>query len=240
MKLSSKIALISGGTFGIGFEAARLFREDGARVIVTGADQTRLDTASRQLGGDVLALPSDVRIPDVWSPRRSIRERRHAARRTARSRNRTAVRRELQRHLLYSSKSRALHDARRQHCADNIILERCRRARPVDPLSDQGSGAIPGAVHWLGVSRAWHAGECGQSRPDRHPISRQTGPLGKGLERSSRGDRSTDPPSSLRRSWRSRQGSAFSRQPRCFIHGWIRGRRGRRIVAVLTKMSRVQ
>jgi NAD(P)-dependent dehydrogenase (short-subunit alcohol dehydrogenase family) len=63
MKLSNKIALITGGTSGIGLEAAKLFRDEGARVIVTGADQTRLDAASRQLGSDVLALRCDVRIP---------------------------------------------------------------------------------------------------------------------------------------------------------------------------------
>jgi NAD(P)-dependent dehydrogenase (short-subunit alcohol dehydrogenase family) len=63
MKLSNKIALITGGTSGIGIEAAKLFRDEGARVIVTGADQTRLDAAARQLGSDVLALRCDVRIP---------------------------------------------------------------------------------------------------------------------------------------------------------------------------------
>ena len=63
MKLSNKVALITGGTSGIGLEAAKLFRDEGARVIVTGADQTRLDAASRQLGSDVLALRCDVRIP---------------------------------------------------------------------------------------------------------------------------------------------------------------------------------
>jgi NAD(P)-dependent dehydrogenase (short-subunit alcohol dehydrogenase family) len=63
MQLANKIALITGGTSGIGLAAAKLFRDEGARVIITGADQARLDAAARQLGSDVLARRSDVRIP---------------------------------------------------------------------------------------------------------------------------------------------------------------------------------
>ncbi len=63
MKLSNKIALITGGTSGIGLEAAKLFRDEGARVIVTGSDPARLDAAAGQLGSDVLAQRADLRIP---------------------------------------------------------------------------------------------------------------------------------------------------------------------------------
>jgi NAD(P)-dependent dehydrogenase (short-subunit alcohol dehydrogenase family) len=62
MKLSNKIALVTGGTSGIGLEVAKLFRDQGARAIVTGVDQTRLDAASRELGGDVLVLCADLRL----------------------------------------------------------------------------------------------------------------------------------------------------------------------------------
>jgi NAD(P)-dependent dehydrogenase (short-subunit alcohol dehydrogenase family) len=63
MKLSNKVALITGGTSGIGLEAAQLFAAEGAQVITTGADQNKLDAASRKLGSQVLALSADLRTP---------------------------------------------------------------------------------------------------------------------------------------------------------------------------------
>ena len=64
MKLSNKIVLVTGGTSGIGLETAKLFRDEGAHVIVTGADPAGLDAASRELGSNVLALRADLRKPD--------------------------------------------------------------------------------------------------------------------------------------------------------------------------------
>jgi NAD(P)-dependent dehydrogenase (short-subunit alcohol dehydrogenase family) len=63
MKLWNKVALITGGTSGIGLETAKLFRDEGARVIVVGADQAGVDSASRRLGNNVLALRADLRVP---------------------------------------------------------------------------------------------------------------------------------------------------------------------------------
>jgi NAD(P)-dependent dehydrogenase (short-subunit alcohol dehydrogenase family) len=62
MKLKNKVALVTGGTSGIGFATAKLFRDEGARVIVTGINPARLEQASRQLGSDVLVLRADVRV----------------------------------------------------------------------------------------------------------------------------------------------------------------------------------
>lgn len=63
MKLSNKIALVTGGTSGIGLEAARLFREEGATVVIVGQDLARLQSAAVELGEGVTALRGDLSSP---------------------------------------------------------------------------------------------------------------------------------------------------------------------------------
>jgi len=58
-KLEGKIALISGGTTGIGATTARLFQSEGATVIVTGSSQRSVDTAKVELPG-IEVLLSDA------------------------------------------------------------------------------------------------------------------------------------------------------------------------------------
>jgi NAD(P)-dependent dehydrogenase (short-subunit alcohol dehydrogenase family) len=63
MKLSNKIVLVTGGTSGIGLEAARLFREEGATVIIVGQNPARLQSVAGQLGDSVTVLAGDVSKP---------------------------------------------------------------------------------------------------------------------------------------------------------------------------------
>lgn len=58
-KLDGKIALISGGTSGIGAETAKLFRSEGATVIVTGSSQRSVEAARAELAG-IEVLLSDA------------------------------------------------------------------------------------------------------------------------------------------------------------------------------------
>ena len=59
-KLEGKVALITGGTSGIGLASARLFKEQGAKVVVTGRERHALDQAQRMLGDDAMVLRSDA------------------------------------------------------------------------------------------------------------------------------------------------------------------------------------
>lgn len=59
-RLKGKRALITGGTSGIGLETAREFLMEGARVAITGTNPVTLDAARKELGSDVLVIPSDA------------------------------------------------------------------------------------------------------------------------------------------------------------------------------------
>ncbi|WP_277188174.1 SDR family oxidoreductase [Caballeronia sp. BR00000012568055] len=61
MKLANKVALITGGTSGIGLAAAKLFISEGAKVVVVGTNEKRLADAQRELGDAATVLSADLR-----------------------------------------------------------------------------------------------------------------------------------------------------------------------------------
>jgi NAD(P)-dependent dehydrogenase (short-subunit alcohol dehydrogenase family) len=59
-KLSGKIALVTGGSTGIGLGIACRFAEEGARVFITGRRQSELDKAVTTIGGNAAGIRGDV------------------------------------------------------------------------------------------------------------------------------------------------------------------------------------
>ena len=59
-KLEGKIALITGGTSGIGLGTAKRFVSEGAFVYVTGRRQNELDAAVREIGENARGVQGDV------------------------------------------------------------------------------------------------------------------------------------------------------------------------------------
>jgi len=57
--LASKVAVITGGTAGIGLAIAKEFVAEGATVIVTGRDQKRLDEAAKEIGPRGFGVKAD-------------------------------------------------------------------------------------------------------------------------------------------------------------------------------------
>jgi NAD(P)-dependent dehydrogenase (short-subunit alcohol dehydrogenase family) len=66
MKLRDRIAIITGGTSGLGEASARLFAEEGASVTVTGRDDARggkVVAGIAAAGGTAIFVRADVRLP---------------------------------------------------------------------------------------------------------------------------------------------------------------------------------
>jgi len=67
MRLENKVALITGGTSGIGEATALLFAKEGAKIAITGRNQKRGHAVTEQIlkdGGEAIFVRTDVRKTD--------------------------------------------------------------------------------------------------------------------------------------------------------------------------------
>jgi NAD(P)-dependent dehydrogenase (short-subunit alcohol dehydrogenase family) len=60
MKLRNKVALITGGSSGLGLATAKCFVAEGAYVFVTGRRQAELDAAVREIGENATGIRGDI------------------------------------------------------------------------------------------------------------------------------------------------------------------------------------
>src|ERR1700742_1512998 len=78
-RLDGKIAVITGGSSGIGLAAARKFVEEGAYVFITGRRQSELDKAKAEIGRNVTAVQGDVaNLDDLDRLYQTVREEKGA------------------------------------------------------------------------------------------------------------------------------------------------------------------
>jgi len=59
-KLKNKVAVITGGNSGIGFATAKEFIAQGAKVVITGRNQTLIDEAVTKLGSNAIGILSNA------------------------------------------------------------------------------------------------------------------------------------------------------------------------------------
>jgi 3-oxoacyl-[acyl-carrier protein] reductase len=78
--IKGRRAIVTGGSSGIGFETARQFLEEGARVLITGRNEKKLNAARDELakrtGGEVHAVVADMtKESDITKMVETARER---------------------------------------------------------------------------------------------------------------------------------------------------------------------
>ena len=61
-RLKGKVALITGGTSGIGEDTARLFSEEGAKVVIVGRSEEKGKKIADDLGENVVYKRADITI----------------------------------------------------------------------------------------------------------------------------------------------------------------------------------
>lgn len=75
-KLKGKVAVITGGSSGIGLATARRFAEEGAHVVITGRREKELEEAATFIGGNITTVVGDVsRLEDLDELYATVKEK---------------------------------------------------------------------------------------------------------------------------------------------------------------------
>ena len=59
-KLENKVAVVTGATSGMGLQTAKRYLQEGAKVVLTGRSQEKLDALQNELSGDYLLVKAEA------------------------------------------------------------------------------------------------------------------------------------------------------------------------------------
>jgi 3-oxoacyl-[acyl-carrier protein] reductase len=65
LELKDKVAIVGGGSKGLGRACADVLAQEGMRVAICSRSQSDLDRAAKEIGGDVFAFPGDLDKPET-------------------------------------------------------------------------------------------------------------------------------------------------------------------------------
>lgn len=68
LKLKNKVTVITGGNSGIGLGVAKLFAQEGAKVVITGRNEATIDEAVKTIGNGSVGYVSDVSDVKSFQP----------------------------------------------------------------------------------------------------------------------------------------------------------------------------
>lgn len=60
MSFAGKTVVVTGGSSGIGLAVAKTFASEGAKVVITGRQMSRLDSAAKEIGDNATAMQADA------------------------------------------------------------------------------------------------------------------------------------------------------------------------------------
>ena len=205
--LNNKIAVVTGGSSGIGLATAKRFVEEGAYVFIAGRRQAELDKAVAEIGKNVTAVKADIsKLDDLDRFYETVAKKgkidvifagaAFVEKADDRHGDARAFRRDLQhqrpRHLFHRSKGAALLERWGFHHPRGVRREEQRLSGPQHLQRHQGGAAVICPHVDQRIQGSEDQDQRAEPRRGRHADVRRAVPVQRGRRRSQKADHCDD------------------------------------------------